>query len=147
MPISTPEECVKGMFLTAGATRKQAEHNVVGSFRVRGAPNLSNLYLVSTFVPFKYGWRLSPVRALSPLAVIAAEVLIDRCFQFKEVLLHCSPDGSLDYPGNHTQDAESGNTANTKLWTELCFQVFFEAFNFVKVLSFWMVAVCVWICV
>lgn len=36
--------------------------------------------------------------ALSPLAVIVAEVLVDGGFQLKEVLLHCSPDGSLNYP-------------------------------------------------
>lgn len=44
------------------------------------------------------------VCGLSPLAVKVAEVLVDGGFQIKEVLLHCSPDGSLNYPGNtHTK--------------------------------------------
>lgn len=38
MPFSTAKECVKGMFLTAGATKKQAEHKAVGRFRVCGGP-------------------------------------------------------------------------------------------------------------
>ena len=40
------------------------------------------------------------VCALSPLAVIVAEAVVDGGFQVKEMLLHCSSDGSLNYPGN-----------------------------------------------
>lgn len=119
--------------------------------RVPGAPNLIHLCLVSMFVSFTYGWMLTCERALSPLAVIAAEVLLDWRFQLKEVLLHSSPDGSLDDSGNHKKHTDvwvqSGNSVNIKPWIYLCFQVFFEAFNFVKVLSSCMIAVCVWICV
>lgn len=37
--------------------------------------------------------------ARSPLALVVAEVLVDGGFQLKEVLFHCSSDGSLNYPG------------------------------------------------
>lgn len=40
------------------------------------------------------------VCAVSPLAVVVAEVLVDGGLQIVEVLLHCSSDGSLDDPGN-----------------------------------------------
>lgn len=50
------------------------------------------------------------VYALSPLAVIVAEVLVDGGFQLKEVLLNCSPDGSLNYPGK-TQKTHQCNLA------------------------------------
>lgn len=43
------------------------------------------------------------LHGLSPLTVVFAEVLVDGGLQLKEVLLHCSPDGSLNYPEEKKQ--------------------------------------------
>lgn len=108
----------------------------------RGGPNPILPYLVSMFVSFTYGRMWTCAHAHSPLAVIAAEVLIDWCFQLKEVLLHRSPDGSLDYPGDDTQHVKrlSGKWT-AKPWKRLRLQVSFEAFIFVKMLSVCMICV------
>lgn len=103
-PLSTSEECVCAMFLSAGVWRKQAAHKNLF---------LAKLYktLVCTYVskldPCLSGFPVCvccmSVHGFSPLTLIVAEVLIDWGFQLKEVLLHCSPDGSLNYPGKRTK--------------------------------------------
>lgn len=83
---------------------------------VGGGINLIHQFLICMFASFTYGWMSTFVCTLSPLAVVAAAVLIDGCFQLKEMLHHGSPDGSLDYPGNHTPNIDvwvkSGSTAS-----------------------------------
>lgn len=95
-----------GNVCKAGAWRKQVEHK--NSF-------LAKLYKTSACVhapvlePSVSGCLVCVchVHAPSPLAVVVAEVLIDWGFQLKELLLHCGPDGSLNYP-EQTQRKHQG---------------------------------------
>lgn len=152
MPFSTAEECVKGMFLTAGATKKQAEHKAAGCFRVCGAPKLNHLYPVSMFVSFTNGYMLTSVLCnLTPGCQSCWD--LDRLmFSAQRSVAPLLPwwFSGLSWKSHTitlTLELKVETRLNTTSWTELCFKVFFEALNFVKLLNFCMVAVCVWICV